>query len=754
MFPKLNNPNRLSWLVFAAVLTFWLLQTATTHESWNESTRLAAIESLVERGTWRIDASPYGHETGDKLLLDGHYYSDKPPLFAAIGALLYGPMRYGLNATLAIEGCQPGTWCVYYWLTVLMVGLPSALMAALFYRLAWRELGSPGWAVGLTLLLCLGTPVWPYSLVFNHHLPAAVALFICFYWLITPKQNRLRFFAAGVMAGLAVMLDLTAIFLAAAMSLIVFKYSHKNIGLFIGGALIPAVATLIFNYQITGDFWLPYFSGQGYYYPGSPWDTTVGGQHPPDNIPLYAFQSLIGPAGLLGYSPLLIFAGWGLLSRVRYKKQPLWLINVLILVGVSGQIIFVLTRTNNFGGDAYGQRFFLPLIPILYIFIIFVIPVYFYQKPAGWGIAALWGVAALVSVFSAYQGVRATWHQITPPVYLTTSTNFPYVAAQVNFKLSDYPPANHALNQPVRWFDPPPLRHPLKVNFNNELVLLGYDLPQRRVEPGKNLEITLYWQSLRVAGGDYFIFTHLLDANQTSLGGLDRRLQEGYPVRYWYPGEVVTDDRQIPVDVNAPNGLVWLRIGGYQALNGQTEPLPLLIPGQVITETSLALGPIFIGYPHQVVSPQNFAPQKMLSINLGQPPLIALRGYTLTDEAGQPLTNNPIHHTQLTLHNSPLKLTLYWQSLALTPIDWSTFVQLRNQAGQTVAQKDGPIGGGQYPTSLWQPGELIADEIFLSPDHLAQDQYSLYVGLYDLTTGQRLAVPESPANEILLLTWP
>jgi protein-S-isoprenylcysteine O-methyltransferase Ste14 len=73
-----------SLIIFGVILALWMVQTKTIHQSWNESSRLATIEALVEHGTWRIDASPYAHQTGDKMLLDGHYYSEKPPLFAAI----------------------------------------------------------------------------------------------------------------------------------------------------------------------------------------------------------------------------------------------------------------------------------------------------------------------------------------------------------------------------------------------------------------------------------------------------------------------------------------------------------------------------------------------------------------------------------------------------------------------------------------------------------------------------------------------
>jgi hypothetical protein len=97
-----------------------------------------------------------------------------------------------------------------------------------------------------------------------------------------------------------------------------------------------------------------------------------------------------------------------------------------------------------------------------------------------------------------------------------------------------------------------------------------------------------------------------------------------------------------------------------------------------------------------------------------------------------------------------IDLILYWESLTQTPTDWNTFVHLRNAAAETVAQKDGPTGGGRYPTSLWDAGEVIEEEISLPLAEVERGNYQLVIGLYDLATGQRLTVPDNLANEISL----
>ncbi len=67
-----------------------------------------------------------------------------------------------------------------------------------------------------------------------------------------------------------------------------------------------------------------------------------------------------------------------------------------------------------------------------------------------------------------------------------------------------------------RSFDLPPIMHPLDVEFEGKIKLIGYELPTRRVEPGGGLPITLYWQGLEWLGEDFVIFDRLLDNQQPS----------------------------------------------------------------------------------------------------------------------------------------------------------------------------------------------------------------------------------------------
>jgi hypothetical protein len=295
-----------------------------------------------------------------------------------------------------------------------------------------------------------------------------------------------------------------------------------------------------------------------------------------------------------------------------------------------------------------------------------------------------------------------------------------------------------------RWqrrFHPPEIARPVEANFANQVKLLGYELGANRVESGGGIPVTLYWQGLDWMGSDYTIFVKLLAADQTVYGGRDRLPREGYRTLYWAPGEIVIDPFGVPVDADAPDGIYYLNVGLYEQVDEQAVSLPLVQDGQLLDVTSLNLGPVKIGRTRPEWTLDEAEPEISLNQPFGQSPNLTLLGYDL---GGQPIPGST---------GQEVALTLYWRSESPLTIDYTTFVHIRNEAGETVAQRDQPPLNGVYPSSLWDPGEIIADDITLSlPSDLPPGAYRLVVGLYDLNTGARLAVPGRPDNELTLTT--
>jgi len=91
-----------------------------------------------------------------------------------------------------------------------------------------------------------------------------------------------------------------------------------------------------------------------------------------------------------------------------------------------------------------------------------------------------------------------------------------------------------------------------------------------------------------------------------------------------------------------------------------------------------------------------------------------------------------------------IQVTLYWQPLHPLEADYTTFVHLVNADGVVIGAGDHRPGGVYYPTSLWQPGDVLRDThtITLTAD-LGRPPYAIETGLYTSEPAlQHLGQPE------------
>lgn len=413
--------------------------TKTKPESWNDIARSASIESLVERGTWAIDDSLWIDETQDKVLLNGQFYSDKMPLFSLMGAGVFAILHNGLGASLAPDCAQVARFCAYAWLTLILVGIPAALMLWLFLDYAWRQ-NVPSWiALVGTVALGVGTMIFPYALVFNHHVPAAASLFAGFYLLDragakdaqTNEHWRLAF--AGLFATLAISFDVLSGIIAAGVFGIALARIRSRFVYFALGAAIPIALTALLDYQIAQTIIPPYMLTNGYNYPGSAFPATFAGNGTPDDYAAYAFRMFLGGKGLFAYNPLLLFALVGALGVALNRKHPLWIEGLVTVLGFVALSFYLATNTGNYGGTGYGERWFIVAIPTLFAFIFFASPLNApTRKDAAW---LFFAPLLALSILSSLQGAQAPWQDWLPPLQMTRSMQFPIFGFKWNVRL-------------------------------------------------------------------------------------------------------------------------------------------------------------------------------------------------------------------------------------------------------------------------------------------------------------------------------
>jgi hypothetical protein len=116
---------------------------------------------------------------------------------------------------------------------------------------------------------------------------------------------------------------------------------------------------------------------------------------------------------------------------------------------------------------------------------------------------------------------------------------------------------------------------------------------------------------------------------------------------------------------------------------------------------------------------------------------VELLGYDLSTDTATP--------------GGTLTLTLYWRALAEMAEDYTVFTHLLASDGSMSGQRDGHPVGGTYPTSLWWPGEIVADvhDIPIHAD-VTPGTHQLEVGMYVTETGARLAVDGLSGDAVLL----
>lgn len=415
-------------IVFTAVYGAFINSRAFSANTWS---RLGAIESLVERGTWALDESAFVKSI-DKIQVEGRFYSDKPPMMAFLGTGVYALVHHGLGLSLQAQGCEPdfNRWgCLaweqpatadwaYYSLVLLLVCLPAAGMLALLFTVTQRQ----GWSVGMGLLLVvtlgLGSAVWPYSTVFTNHVPAAVCLFAAVYLLLQESTSR-HLALVGFFATLAGTLDLSVTIYLLVIGGYVLLYKRPYLFYFIGGCLPPGLLSIGLNYMIVGNLFPPQMYTEGYQYAGSRFGASVAGNQTADSPLYYAHRMLFGDRGVFAFYPVLLIYMVGVVQLLRTADERVRRIGWLVVLGTVGYLSYFVFFTDNFGGRAFGVRWLINPLP-LFALLTALVPSW--PRPPRW-LPVSMVVLLLPSMWMGYRGALAPWQTDVPTVQLLWTRN-------------------------------------------------------------------------------------------------------------------------------------------------------------------------------------------------------------------------------------------------------------------------------------------------------------------------------------------
>jgi uncharacterized membrane protein len=275
----------------------------------------------------------------------------------------------------------------------------------------------------------------------------------------------------------------------------------------------------------------------------------------------------------------------------------------------------------------------------------------------------------------------------------------------------------------------PQPEYPMLIQFDEGLRLLGFDL----VHEDSMINISLYWRADDPLGRDYRIYPFFYDdegaiIEDTSLRPMTTAIW--YPTSHWKRGETVWM-QTLPWDVGG-DFYIGLGVMDGEDWTDQRQRLAARIVSSSLRVrlfdqgTAIQLAEVRGGKvttPKRIYAlPDSAHP---MEYHLGEQ--VRLVGYEVVPESPT--------------KDEAVVVRLYWQADGEVSGDFTVFAHLVGTDERIVAQHDGQPDEGRHPTSHWVEGEIIEDEHVLVPaTGYGPGDYSLFAGMYDLESGERLPV--------------
>ena len=250
---------------------------------------------------------------------------------------------------------------------------------------------------------------------------------------------------------------------------------------------------------------------------------------------------------------------------------------------------------------------------------------------------------------------------------------------------------------------------------SNEISLLGWQLvSESKPKPGGTVRVRLYWQGHGQIAEELHSFVHLYTPSLQRSWAVENVGIGGRPdSQYWDPAKYYVDDLRLRLPADLPP-VTYSLVAGMFTSHGERG----MVPGSndnTIHLRTLEVVPLRPGI-FQREKPGTIAPA---ITDDG----LRLQGYDLFSQPGVP------------------SLRLFWETGDGIRSDWITYIHMHDEHGERVAQFDGPAIAGLQPTSQWRAKALYIDRRELPlPAELVPGKYLLRIGLYDRSSGERLAL--------------
>lgn len=419
---------------------------------WNDGSRLAAVESLADYGTWSIDDSvfvrtpgvstknagsgypedpPFLRQLGtmDKLFIKGRYYSDKSPVPAVIMA---GAYKF-LHATTGLSVSENAPLFCYL-MTLLFSGGAYVVSVFCMDALA-RKLVLPfkarvlfGWSFALATV----------APVYTRHLNSHIMLLAVFSALMLPAaaltqakgDTKWRVALIGSLMGAGYTIDLGAgpvLVVAVTTFVAVQTRSLGKVALVLAASFPWFLLHHLLNYHVGGTFKPANAVVEYLSWPGSPFDAsnaTGGWMHAnAGEFSVYALSMLFGKRGFITHNIPLFLCIPAAVFLVRKKEGARPLVWMCIGVFAVTWLLYSMT-SNNWSGLCCSIRWFVPLLAPCYM----LLALYLQKRPEQ--ATSLFILSAWGFVLGGYMWFKGPWVEIRllPLVLLLAAALLSWIA--------------------------------------------------------------------------------------------------------------------------------------------------------------------------------------------------------------------------------------------------------------------------------------------------------------------------------------
>jgi len=271
-------------------------------------------------------------------------------------------------------------------------------------------------------------------------------------------------------------------------------------------------------------------------------------------------------------------------------------------------------------------------------------------------------------------------HEVVDPVGFLTmmlghqGTLVPYRGGFWGLKLLHY-----TLPSDVHFSREPQAQNPAVVNFDNQVRLLGYTVPEGRATT-REVEVVLYWEALQELEEDLKVSLRLRDEAGHEWGGYDGRPASLlYPTFRWDPGEKLFGKAAVVPYSGTPPGEYHLQVSLYSDVN--LVGLDILDAEGTPTGTSASLGTVELRKGPRATLAE-IRPSQYMEADFGQG--LEAVGYDLSTDAAQP--------------GDKLVLGLYWHVQSAVADDYVFLVQLYDEKGELAPVVQVLLNGKEWVT--------------------------------------------------------